>query len=120
MNQNPRSKEIEEITKAIRELSFYHRKTGEAINRLERDLEKIRSSGPTPRITKTVSETKVTLEDCKRLIGKNVRIINPTKGEGNFGHITSVGDLYVTVLLEEGIPKRRIARNLRLLHHESD
>ena len=72
MNQDPQSKQIEEITKAIREISFYHKKAGEAINRLEKDLEKVRSSGPTLKITKTVRETKVTLEDYKCLIGRNV------------------------------------------------
>ena len=118
MNQKPHHKQIEEITKAMQELSFYHKKTGEAINRLERDLEAVRASNQARRVTKTISESKVTLEDYKQLIGRNVRIVNPTKGEGNFGHIASVGNQYITVVLEGGIPKRKIAKNIRLLHHE--
>ena len=118
MNRRPHQQQVEEITKAIQELSFYHRKTGEAINRLERDLEELKASNQARRVTKTVSESKVTLEDCKQLIGRNVRIVNPTKGEGNFGHIASVGNQYITVNLKGGIPKRRIAKNIRLLHHE--
>ena len=117
MNQEPQDRKIEEITRKIRELKFYHRKTGEVINQLEKNLKDITCENEV-KVTKTVHKSKVTLEDCKKLIGRNVRIINPGKGEGNFGHIASVGELYITVIIQGGAAKRRIAKNLRLLHHE--
>ena len=46
-------------------------------------------------------ESKLTLEQYKRLIGRRVRIINPHKGEPDVGPITGVGKLYVTVKLTE-------------------
>ena len=118
MNQGTTDQDIKEITRAIQELSFYHKKTGEAISRLEKDLNRLRTHKDI-KITKTLRESKVTLEDCRSLIGRNVRIVNPGKGEGNFGHIKSVGDLYITVSVQGGLERRRIAKNLRLQHHES-
>ena len=117
MNQESQDKGIEEITRKIQELKFYHRKSTEVITQLEKDLRILRSNNQV-KIARTVQESKVTLEDCKKLIGKNVRIVNPGKGEGNFGHISAVGELYVTIIIQGGVAKRRIARNIRLLHHD--
>ena len=110
---------LEEITKQLQELTIYHRKSGEAINRLQRELASLRSDRIKSK-TKTpiVAEIAVTTEECRSLIGNRVRIVNPGRGEANTGTIESVGKLYITVALPNGVKKLWIAKNIRLLHHE--
>ena len=78
----------------------------------------LRDKGPTKREIRQTVELKVSLEDCRSLIGKRVRIINPTSGEGNLGQIKSVGKFFVTVTKDNGDTTKRAAKNLRLIRHE--
>ena len=63
-------------------------------------------------------EIRITKEDCENLLGHEVRIINPGRGEQDRGHIHSVGKVFVTVDIGEGIRKQRIAKNLRLIEYD--
>ena len=60
----------------------------------------------------------MTLEQCKRLVGRRVRIVNPHKGEPDVGVISGVGKLYVSVELTEDLVRNRQAKNIRLLRYE--
>ena len=42
-------------------------------------------------------ELKVSLEECRSLVGERVRIVNPNSGEPNLGVIKSIGKFFVTV-----------------------
>ena len=64
------------------------------------------------------TEVKVTLQKCKKLINKKVRIINPNAGEPNQGYIKSVGTFFVTVTKTNGDKIKRAAKNLRLIQDE--
>ena len=112
MNQEDR---LKEITKQLQDLTLYHQKTGEAIERIRQELTSITDSKTK---TSIVAEALVTTEECRKLIGRRVRIINPGRGETNVGIIESVGKIYITIILPNGTKKVRIAKNIRLLRHE--
>ena len=67
---------------------------------------------------RTSKEIKVTLEQCRKLIKRKVRIINPNAGEPNQGYIKSVGTFFVTIIKTDGDKTKRAAKNLRLLQDE--
>ena len=58
-------------------------------------------------------------KEYEGLIGNRVRILNPGRDKSDIGYVHSVGKIYVTVSIPGGIKKLRIAKNLRLLIHES-
>ena len=68
--------------------------------------------------TPKIKERKATLDEYKYLTGHQVRIINPSGGEGNIGTVDKTGRLYVTVRLPNGEFKNRIPKNLRVFHDE--
>ena len=110
---------LEEITKQLHEISIYHQRTGEAIKKIHQEVASIiKDSNKKRAKTPIVAETPVTTEECRGLIGRTVRIINPGRGEVGTGIIESVGKLYITIILPNGTKKLRIAKNIRLLHHE--
>ena len=109
---------INEITKTLNELVVFHEKAGETIDKLKEEVASLTSQKGKPRPTPIPKESGVTLEECRYLIGRRVRIVNPGKGEENFGTIVSTGRLYITVELSDGTKKLRIAKNLRLIDHE--
>ena len=63
-------------------------------------------------------EVKVTLEQCRKLVNKKVRILNPNAGEPNYGYIKSAGSFFVTIIKTDGDKTKRAAKNLRLIQDE--
>ena len=57
---------------------------------------------PTRTAARIAKETKVTLEQCRKLINKKVQIINPNAGEPNEGYITSVRTFFVHMTTTNG------------------
>ena len=117
MNQKQQETSIEQISKAIEELTLSHRRTGEALQRLSFEVEVLKSRITRARDNKplVIRERKVTREEYQDLIGSRVRIINPGKDEPDIGYVHSVGKLYITVEIPGALRKQRIAKNLRLL-----
>ena len=89
-----------------------HEATGNAIDKLTNKIAEIEDH-LTP-----LREIKFALEESKKLIGRRVKILNPSKNEPNIGTIATVGKIYVTVELPGGIQRKRIPKNLRLVQHE--
>ena len=107
---------VEELSKVLEDL---HSEQVAISNRIKEVAEELKalslhSKEVEPR---RIKEHKVTLEDCRYLTRRKVRILNPKRGEGNIGEIQKTGTLYVIIELEDGTVKRRIASNLRLLEH---
>ena len=63
-------------------------------------------------------ESQVTLEQCRKLINRRVRIINPNGGEPNQGYITGIGTFFVHIKKTNGDRTKRAAKNIRLIHNE--
>ena len=63
-------------------------------------------------------DKKLTLESSKNNIGRSVEILNPKRNEPNIGTIDKVGKLYVTIKLPNGVYKKRIPKNLKLINHD--
>ena len=91
--------ETENLTKELEELSLQDKK-------------------PAKREIRQGVEIKVSLEECRGLIGSEVRIINPTSGEPNLGKIKSVGRYFVTITKTNGDTTKRAAKNVRLIQDE--
>ena len=89
-----------------------HGATGKAIDKLASKAAEFED-----RLTST-QETKFSLEEGRRLIGRRVRILNPSKNEPYIGTIAAVGKIYVTVELPGGTQRKRFTKNLRLMQHE--
>ena len=120
MNQRENKINIEEISRILEELTVSHQRTGEAIRKLNLEVEILKRGHPTirdkrPGITR---EQKLTKEQYEGLIGSRVRIINPGRDKPDIGYVHSVGKIYITVKIPGGITKQRIAKNLRLLTNE--
>ena len=88
------------------------------IEKLSQELETLDLETKRPKDFQRAEEAKVTLEQCRSKIGQKVRIINTKPGEPNVGKIHRVGKLYITVKLPDQTLKRRVADNLRLIHHD--
>ena len=73
--------------------------------------------GATHEVEQT-QESKVTLEQCQKLINRRVRIINPNAGEPDQGYIKPVGSFFVTITKTNGDKIKRAAKNLRLPKNE--
>ena len=73
-----------------------------------------------PRATKTNKriERKVSLKECRILVGKSVWIVNPKNLQECFGTIIKVGTLYVTIQLPNSEHRRRISSNIQLIEDE--
>ena len=104
------------IIKELHELEEDQLALGVRIHLLAEELESLQITAAA-RPTRT-KERKVSLIECRTLIGHRVRIINPRRGEPTVGTITKVQALYVTVKLEGGTLRRRIPSNLRLIEDE--
>ena len=100
---------IEELARELEKVKISHARTGKLLNSLHLKIESLRS----PKTE--IIERTVTLEECRYLLGKQVRIVNPGKGEGNIGTIIATGKLFITVDIGSGIKKNRVAKNLRLI-----
>ena len=106
--------EIAELQEELRLLKLDHEAIKGRIGTVEDKLTKI--ANRTPKSTKDKrEEIKVTLEDCRLLSGRRVRILNPKNIEEITGTILKVGTLYVTIVLLNGKHLRRIAKNIRLI-----
>ena len=110
---------IQEIRKELDDLEEENLALGARIHLISEELGKIQLSCAKELSNKVklpkYKERKITLQECRGLIGHQVRIINPSSGEGDSGTITKVQKLYVTVTLPDGTQKRRIASNLRAI-----
>lgn len=100
-----------EIEEALRDLEISHQATGRAILKLKNKLSKKQNTAA-PVIFKAV-----TIEECKQLIGRQVKVLNPKKGESEFGFIQAVGTRYITLGIPGTKDRRRIAKNIRLVEH---
>ena len=108
-------RQVREIAQELEELKITQARSNEVIQRLERKI--INLSRDTVDNRVPTGESKVTLEQLKRLIGRKVRIVNPHRGEPDVGIVSGVGKLYVTVKLTEELSRNRQAKNLRLIHY---
>ena len=103
------NKDLEEIIRDIERLKIAHNRTGKIIESLFEKVKLIQASDS------EIKEKSFTLEESRYLIGRKVRIINPVKHEPNIGNILSVGKVFITVDLGQGLKRNRIAKNLRLI-----
>ena len=102
--------DIEDIIQALEELKVSHRRSGELIHRLDQQISALH-----PRSHANPIYRRVTLEECKSLINRRFRIVNPGQGESNEGRLTGVGKIYATITLPNGQKKQRIAKIYALL-----
>ena len=123
-NKNINKKEqvsIERVILSLKELKLLHERSSIIIEDIEREQAVItteREKTLTKSTNKRWKESKVSLDYCRHSIGKQVRIINPKRGESNIGTIAAVGKLYVTVELTPTISRNRQVKNLRLVEYE--
>ena len=109
---------LEYFESELRNLRAEHQELGRKIQDLNESLQALAISDQHEAIeTKKPSsgEQKISLNECKNLIGKTVRITNPHRGEPDTGMIARVGKLYITVKLPGENYRRRVASNLRLV-----
>ena len=120
MNQRTEQEAINEITEALATLELHHQETGNAIRKLSEELKKLqgRRCRGTNVNRRHRREIRITKEDCENLLGHEVRIVNPGRNEPDQGYIHSVGKVFITVDIGEGVRKQRIAKNLRLLEYD--
>ena len=112
MNErNNNQYDTEEIVELLRKLELHQEETNRIIRSIRAKITK------TPPIDNTPSERKITLEESRKLIGHQVKVINPRKDEPLIGFIQSVGSVYITVGLPGHKDRRRIPKNLRLIEH---
>ena len=110
---------ISDLQKELEDLEEEQLAIGVKIHLISQELGKLKLYGePDRKAKKAPSEVKITLNECRNLIGSRVRIVNPSPGEPNIGTILKVGKLYITVDLLNGIRRNRISSNLRLLKDE--
>ena len=107
---------IQDLIEELEALKVAQSRSNQIIARLEAKISRLSRNGGANRTV--TGESKLTLEQYKRLIGRRVRLVNPHKGEPDTGTITGVGKLYITVRLTEELSRNRQAKNLRLLHYE--
>ena len=101
-------------------LEWQFNKLIEETENLIEELEELtfQDKRPADREIRQKVEIQVSLEDCRGLIGNQVRIINPTSGEPNLGTIKSVGKFFVTIAKTNGDTTKRAAKNVRLIRYE--
>ena len=116
------TKVIEDLSEELDQLQLEHSQVGNKIRIVSQKLKRLtnRNTKNEFHTSKTArrTEKKISLEECKLLVGKRVRIVNPKHISECFGTIIKVGSLYVTVELPNGEHKKRIASNIRLIQHE--
>ena len=88
MKLDDKTANIKQLTQALKEITFHHDRTGEAIHKqtLENELLKGTAKHYREVEEKRTHEFKVTKEDCEAHIGSRARIINPGRGEANIGY----------------------------------
>ena len=101
---------LEDVIRELEKVKISHEKTGKLIASLEAKIQRVQTNQKTTR-----EKTITLLEESRYLIGRQVRIVNPHKGEKNIGSILAVGKLFITVDLGEGNRRNRVAKNLRLI-----
>ena len=114
MNQEARNTfDLTEIEEALDQLERSHQATHRAIQALKSKL-------PTKqRVTESPTLRPINLQECSQSIGKQVKVLNPRKGEPSIGFIQSVGKKYVTIGLPGHKDRRRMAKNLMLIDHHA-
>ena len=80
--------ELSEISELLQALVLAHEATGKAIERVTNKIAEFEDK-LTP-----LRETKFSLEEAKKLIGRRVRILNPSKTEPHIGTVAAVGKIY--------------------------
>ena len=124
----------QELINRVKGINTTARNLRASYQRLEREFDKLtedteslieeleglnlQDKKPAKREVRQLIEVKVSLEECRELIGERVRIINPTSGEPNLGRIKSAGKFFVTITKDNGYTTKRAAKNLRLIRHE--
>ena len=109
--------EIDQLREELRLLKIDHETVKNRIISVENKINNIanrkaKSTKTTPR------DGRVTLEDCRLLAGKKVKILNPKNIEEINSTILKVGTLYVTIVLPNGKHLRRIAKNIRIIEDD--
>ena len=66
-----------------------------------------------------IREIKLDLKDFEKVIGRQVRIVNPSRRDQNLATVYGVGSLYVLLKLQNGETTRRMAKNLRLIEEDN-
>ena len=100
---------LAEVIRDLERVKISHERTGKLIENLSEKI--LLLQAPKEEIT----ERSFTIEESRYLLGRRVRITNPAKREPNVGKILSVGKLFITVDLGEGLKRNRIAKNLKLI-----
>ena len=100
---------IKELIRELEKVKISHTRTGKLLDNLKAKLDSLEVPGA------VIRERTATLEEYRYLIGKRVRIVNPSRGESNVGTIVATGKLFITVDIGNGITKNRVAKNLRLI-----
>ena len=101
--------DLKALIRDIEKLQIAHERTGKIIETLTEKVRSIQLSNS------KVNERSFTLEESRYLIGRRVRILNPAKHEPNIGTILSVGKVFITVDLGEGLRRNRTAKNIRII-----
>ena len=116
-------KKINSLHKELDNLEEENLAVGVKINLISQELKDLCLNTPhetEPEIPQAINAQGKTiiLSECKNLIGRKVKILNPKTGEPHIGQISKVGTLYVTVTLPGDIKQRRAAKNLLLIQDE--
>ena len=86
-----------------------------AVEDIQEKIAEERSKAKNTKKIGTIKERKLELNVFKKLIGRQVRIVNPNAKGQNLGIVSGVGTLYVLITLPNGESTRRMAKNLRLI-----
>ena len=113
---NEQEDQVQEIIRELEELKIAQTRSNQVIERLEQKITVLERNNSVP--GRVIGESKVMLEQFKRLVGRRVRLVNSHRGKPVVGVITGVGKLYVTVKLSDDLSRNRQAKNLRLLYYE--
>ena len=100
------TKEIEDL---LQKLELHQEETSKIIRTLRAKISKESTRSNTPR------EIKITLKESRKLIGRQVKVINPRKNEPLIGFIQLVGSVYITIGLPGHKDRHRVPKNLRLI-----
>ena len=108
MNRGTKN-DLGDVIRELEKVKISHERTGKLLKTLSDKIERLQDN------QQGITERNITLEESRYLIGEQVRIVNPHKGEKNIGSILAVGKLFITVDLGEGTKRNRVAKNLRLI-----
>ena len=107
---------IEVLSKELQDLQIAHSAVGLRITEVSQELKNVTKSFRKYKVKEHTkgkpTERKVSLEECRGLVGSRVRIVNSKHIDECFGNIIKVGTLYIMMQLPNGGQKRRIASNI--------